>query len=676
MIIREQLRRSVFVLFFVLLGIAGVSCGDNKTGSDAGTDTQYIQDIQDAECIDEDGDGYGENCSQGSDCDDSNPFVWDSCSTCVDNDGDHYWTGCDGYDVTDDNHLGEDCDDNSSSCTTDCSDTDNDNTPDCKDDCEDKDRDGYGIGSECLGEDKCDDDTNNWTTGGCSNCKDGDGDGYYINCDRYSTINGPDCDDTVVLCTTNCNDYDSDEVSDCSEGCIGGCGEHATCENGNCQCIEGYINNDNDWSNGCETVQYLFAKTFGGSGGEVTNSIIETGDGGFAVAGCTNSFGTGVWSLWVLKLNNSGQVQWQKTYSGSESDKAFSIIETGDRGFAVAGYTESFGAGNYDYWVIKLDSSGQIQWQKTFGGSNYEEANSIIETGDGGFAIAGYTNSFGAGNSDIWVLKLDSNGQIQWQKIYGGSGNDESKSIIETGDGGFAVAGYTESFGVGNYDYWVIKLDSSGQIQWQKTFGGSYSDRANSIIETGDGGFAVVGGTTSFGTGSDIWVIKLDSNGQIQWQKIYGGSNYEEAFSIIEIGDGGFAVAGYTESFGAGNSDIWVLRLDSNGQIQWQKSFGGSGDDYRISNIIETSDGGFAIAGVTPSFGAGGDDIWILKLNSSGNISSTCQLGQNTNATVTDTSAIVSNTSVSAVNTSATVTNTSATVTNTSTLESTQCMVP
>ncbi len=227
------------------------------------------------------------------------------------------------------------------------------------------------------------------------------------------------------------------------------------------------------------------------------------------------STGTNAWA----------QSYWARTYGGDNTDLALSSQTTPDGGFIVAGHTDSFGAGDWDFWILKLNSSGSIQWQKTYGGGGLDAGPSIQTTSDGGFIVAGTTDSFGAGGYDFLVLKLDSSGNIQWQKTYGANGDDSATSIQATSDGGFIVTGATDSFGAGLEDFWILRLDSSGNIVWQKTYGGSLEDVATSIQATSDGGFIVAGATDSFGAGSsDFWILKLDSTGHpmaeiVWWQR-------------------------------------------------------------------------------------------------------------------------------------------------------------
>jgi hypothetical protein len=315
-------------------------------------------------------------------------------------------------------------------------------------------------------------------------------------------------------------------------------------------------------------------KTYGGAGmdGTFSTDIQQTTDGGFIVAGETSSFGAGSRDAWVLKLDASGNVTWQKTYGGAAGDYTYSIQQTSDGGFVVAGGTNSFGAGSYDAWVLKLDVSGNVSWQKTYGGAIGEIANSIQQTTDGGFVVAGQTGAFP--DYDAWILKLDVSGNVAWQKTYGGSSDEEAYSIEQTTDGGFVVAGYTDSFGAGGNDFWVLKLDVSGNVQWQKTYGGVDFDHAESVQQTADGGYVATGQTESFGAGlSDFWVLKLGASGNVTWQKTYGGADWEEAYSIQQTSDGGFVVAGRAASFGAGADDTWVFKLDANGNMDASCTF-------------------------------------------------------------------------------------------------------
>jgi uncharacterized delta-60 repeat protein len=390
-----------------------------------------------------------------------------------------------------------------------------------------------------------------------------------------------------------------------------------------------------------------WARTYGGSNSDVAYSIQQTSDGGYIVAGETISFGAGSCDIWVLKLNSAGNIEWQRTYGGSDSDEAHSVQQTSDGGYIVAGDTWSFGSIDHfgaktpDFWVLKINSAGDIEWQRTYPSSFMEGASSIQQTKDGGYIVAGRASHYSPKFSSIWVLKLNSAGRVEWKGSYC-SGFEGAYSIQQTGDEGYIVAGYSLDGGI-----LVLKLNSEGDIEWQRTYGESDRDKAHSVQQTSDGGYIVAGWTYSFGAGgSDFWVLKLNSEGDIEWQKTYGGSEWDCASSIQQTNDGGYIVAGETISFGAGSSDIWVLKLNSAGDIEWQKTYGGSSGD-RAYSIQQTSDGGYTVAGETESFGAGKLDILILKLKPNGDIDPSCEFIRNSNATVSDTDIIPKDTYMS-----------------------------
>ncbi len=375
-----------------------------------------------------------------------------------------------------------------------------------------------------------------------------------------------------------------------------------------------------------------FCIAIGGGNNDGGHTVIQTSDGGYAIAGHTNSFGAGLYDVYVVKLDGAGTLQWARTVGGGNSDDGVSIIQTSDGGYAIAGWTQSFGAGNYDVYVVKLDGAGNLQWTRTIGGAGSDEGFSIIQTSDGGYAIAGITGSFGAGSADVYVVKLDGAGNLQWTRTIGGAGSEWGWSIIQTSDGGYAIAGYAGSFGAGSADVYVVKLDGAGNLQWTRTIGGAGSDVGYSIIQTSDGGYAIAGVTNSFGAGSaDVYVVKLDGAGNLQWTKTIGGAGNDVGYSIIQTSDGGYAIAGITGSFGAGGSDFYVVKLDSAGNLQWTRTIGGTSNEWEVPlSIIQTSDGGYAIAGSTDSFGAGSRDVYVVKLDGAGNLVSCpggCQVG-------------------------------------------------
>jgi hypothetical protein len=363
-------------------------------------------------------------------------------------------------------------------------------------------------------------------------------------------------------------------------------------------------------------------KTYGGTGIDGASSFVHTVDGGYALAGDA-SFGAGAYDFWLVKTDAGGNMQWNQTYGGTDDDNGLSVVQTSDGGYALAGYTFSFGAGYIDVWLVKTDTYGNMQWNRTYGGTGGDTANSAIQTSDGGYAIAGYTDSYGAGNCDFYLVKTDPSGNMQWNKTYGGTGNDVLYSMIQTNDGGYFLIGVTNSFGAGGNDLWVVKTDSAGNAEWNKTYGGTGDDQGFRAVQTSDGGYAIGGWTDSFGAGGgDFYLVKTDAGGNMQWNKTYGGTNYDGCGGLIQTSDGGYALVGATWSFGAGGRDGWLVKTDSAGTMLWNKTYGGTGGIYgeELHGVIQTSDGGYATAGWTDSFGAGSIDAWLIKTDAAGNV--------------------------------------------------------
>ncbi len=375
-----------------------------------------------------------------------------------------------------------------------------------------------------------------------------------------------------------------------------------------------------------QTEQITWTKTYGGSDDDWGCSVQQTQDGGYIIAGGTWSFGAGGYDVYLIKTDANGNVEWTKTYGGSSYDCGFSVQQTKDGGFIIAGYTCSFGAGYADVYLIKTDAYGNVEWTKTYGGSDYDFGYSVQQTQDGGYIIAGKTCSFGAGGYDVYLIKTDANGNVEWTKTYGGGSDDCGFSAQQAQDGGFIIAGGTWSFGAGGYDVYLIKTDANGNVEWTKTYGGSSYDCGFSVQQTKDGGFIIAGYTCSFGAGyADVYLIKTDAYGNVEWTKTYGGSSYDYGKSVQQTQDGGFIIAGYTCSFGAGGADVYLIKTDANGNVEWTKTYGGSDEDYGFS-VQQTQDDGYIIAGRTYSFGAGGEDVYLIKTDANGNVSSKISL--------------------------------------------------
>ena len=371
-----------------------------------------------------------------------------------------------------------------------------------------------------------------------------------------------------------------------------------------------------------------FAKTYGGANEDFCYSVKQTNDGGYIAAGYTTSFGTGYEDFLIIKLSSIGNLEWAKTFGKQYGYReiAYSIQETNDGGYIVAGYTDSFD-GEGDFLIIKLFSNGNIEWVKTLGGNSVEEAYSIQETNDGGYIIAGYTNSFGAGLEDFLIVKLSSNGTLEWAKTFGGIYQDYALSIQQTNDGGYIVAGYTNSFTAGEGDFLVIKLSSTGEMEWAKIFGGQDEDGAFFVQQTNDGGYIVAGATFSFSVNwVDFLIIKLSPTASIEWAKTFSVGSYNYALSIQQTDDGGYIVTGVRY---ANSGDFLVIKLSSTGNIEWKKIFDGGSNDIARS-VEQTNDGGYIIAGRTNSFGAGNYDFLIVKTQD-GQMASDCPWYEATN---------------------------------------------
>ncbi len=365
-------------------------------------------------------------------------------------------------------------------------------------------------------------------------------------------------------------------------------------------------------------------KTFGGTSNDQGFSGQQTVDGGYIVTGVTCSFGSGSGDVWLIKTDSSGNEMWNKTFGGTDEDAGWSIQQTHDGGYILAGFTFSFGSGSGDIWLIKADSNGYEIWNKTFGGTEEDWCGSFVQqTTDGGYIILGYTKSIGAGSSDVWLIKTDSNGDKVWDRVFGGTGDDRGHCVQQTNDGGYIITGYTCSFNTGYYaDVWLIKTDSNGDKVWNKTFGGiDDKDEGNYVQLTNDGGYIIVGYKISFGTDYyyDVWLIKTDSYGNEMWNKTFGGiDDMDTGFSVQQTTDGGYIFTGVSERLGG--SRVLLIKTDSNGDIVWDKTFDRLGFDYCFS-VQQTDDGGYIITGETGFLDApiGDSDVWLIKTDSLGN---------------------------------------------------------
>ncbi len=362
-------------------------------------------------------------------------------------------------------------------------------------------------------------------------------------------------------------------------------------------------------------------QTYGGEGYDWGGSLVQTLDGGFAIVGETDSYGAGDYDVYLVRTDAQGNLLWNMTYGGTEYDGGFSVVQTLDGGFAIAGDTYSYGAGDRDAYLIRTDANGVMLWNTTFGGIEDDNVWTMIQTSDGGFAIIGRTDSYGAGSFDIYLVKTDANGSMLWNTTYGGPEYDFGTSLIQTLDGGFVIAGTTESYGAGDTDVYLIRTDANGVMLWNTTYGGPEYDFGISLVQTLDGGFAIVGYTYSYGAGiDDVYLIKTDADGNMLWNKTYGGTEHDYADSMVQTSDGGFVISALTYTAGEGNNSVYegndavyLLKTDANGNLLWNMTYGET--NYSIGRfLVQTSDGGFAIVGDIESYGAGDDDVYLVKI--------------------------------------------------------------
>ena len=371
---------------------------------------------------------------------------------------------------------------------------------------------------------------------------------------------------------------------------------------------------------------YAFSRTYGGYENDSAVAAEEVSGGGFVLAGETGSFGVRGTDAWVVRVDAGGGMVWERSYGDGNDDVANAIRVTSDGGFVVAGTTESFGVGaDGAMWVLKLDGDGGVDWQKTIAGGS---GNSVAIAGGGGYFVAGATTVHGAGSSDAWVVKLANDGTVEWQNTYGDTQNDVAYTVAATDDDGCVVAGWT-SRGTMYAQIWVMKLAADGSVTWSKSIGGTGDggEDARAIQQTSDGGFIVVGWTMSYGAGdADVWVIKLDSAGDVEWQNTYGGTAADRGFGVSQVSGGGYLVAGRSESFGAGGADMWLLRLQSGGAVDWQRTYGSSYDEQARATF-ETSSDYYVVVGKDAYYGASGEDFWLIKMDTDGNVASGCPDG-------------------------------------------------
>jgi predicted secreted protein len=372
----------------------------------------------------------------------------------------------------------------------------------------------------------------------------------------------------------------------------------------------------------------LWSHTYGGGASEKAFAAEVTTDGGFVLIGYTTSYGAGGKDIWIIKTNALGDVQWESTHGGPADEEGLSIAQTNDGGYVAAGACGSQSAGHREIWVLKLDENGDLDWDRTLAG-DWGYSQSIKQTSDGGFIIAGEYSSGEWGYSywgpfQLLLVKINSAGIEQWRNSWGTSlGHEHGFDVIETTGGEYVVTGMLHDVAVtGAYDLWLIKVDANGNELWNRVFAGSnLNDVGHSVCQTNEAGFITAGYKhegygSSMGGGGDMWLLKTDENGLEEWDRSFGdlpGANNEMAYSVKQTQEGGYIVAGFTQYYGAGGYDAWIIKTDTEGLESWNIPVGGSQND-QARFVAEIATGRYVIVGWTSSYGSGSDDFWLCCL--------------------------------------------------------------
>lgn len=357
----------------------------------------------------------------------------------------------------------------------------------------------------------------------------------------------------------------------------------------------------------------LWTKVYGGMYNESAFSVCPTSDGGFIVTGYTYTFGSGDYDVYLLKTDAGGDTLWTHAYGGARGDYGTSVLETADGEYVVAGRSESYGPGSTGAYLLATDADGTLLWTQSFGGGGYDALNYISHTSDSGFIVTGRSTSFGGGDEDLYLVKTDASGNPLWMHTYGGSSWDEGYCVQETSDGGYVIVGYSDSFGGGEEDIWLLKTDADGDTAWTRLYGGTTAVAARSVQETSDGGFIVAGYTDPWGGTADALLLKTDGEGEPEWVRLFGWDGDQYAHSVQQTSDGGYIAAGYAWMGGDGWYDAYVVKTDALGQAEWQSTYGGPQDEH-AQCVREMHDGNYVVAGETRSYGAGAGDVYLMGL--------------------------------------------------------------
>ena len=362
----------------------------------------------------------------------------------------------------------------------------------------------------------------------------------------------------------------------------------------------------------CNEYEIEWDSKYGGTNYDDGYFVQNTSDGGYILIGSTSSFNVGK-DIWLIKTNEKGDEEWNKTFGGFGNDYGRCIRQTSDYGFILIGKTSLYGAGSYDIWLIKTDSNGNETWNRTYGGQNWDEGFNVHQTNDGGYILLGYTSSYGNGLDDIWLIKTDSNGNETWNKTFGGSGYDYGESFQITNDSGFIITG--QKWKDTSSDVWLIKTDKNGDEIWNKTYGNpGLSESGNSVQQTDDQGFIILGWTKSHGDANgDIWLIKTNKTGDKTWDKTYGGKDIDEGLYVLQTSEEGYILSTYKGVNDNSSGYAWIILTDKDGNILWDKRLKSDSDGDFIRCIQKIQNNSYILTGSTDE-GSGLSDVWLIKL--------------------------------------------------------------
>lgn len=373
-------------------------------------------------------------------------------------------------------------------------------------------------------------------------------------------------------------------------------------------------------SGGMAVGQVAFHQIYGGEALDEATDVIQTADEGYAVVGTTSSFNAQGKDLFLMRVDVFGKILWTKTYGGLGDEEAASLLQTRDGGFVLTGSTNSNGQGKTDLYLLKTDKNGNLEWSQTIGGSENEANASIIEAYEGGYLLLGSTNSFGSGGQDFYLVKTSVSGTVEWTRTYGGSGDEVAAEVVNSGDGGYVLAGAVNGgMGAGGSDAYLVKTNSAGELLWSKTYGRQQNENCNAIVKNDQGEFWIAGQENEFGPATgNAYLAAIDATGTLSWAKGFGTTGAEAGLEMALSSDGGCILAGTSARFGESSGNTIVLKIDFTGDTLWTRSFGGNGWDVP-AGVLQTADGGYIVCGTTTGFGSAGKDVYLLKFDGNGN---------------------------------------------------------